>query len=205
MRILVVVVASLTTATSVLRAQDLEKFGEESSRFYLSPTRTRFDEFQRRADNLAETLKKRGNGADVMAAVLIAKASQKYHWAITSKGKVSETAREVVNGQSKLASYVANDNAVDPSKLDIWWASFFGTGETTYLSKVLRYAEPPEKLKPATQLVSGATAAWSFKSNCKQHKAVADFAKKCLQTNTFPEKKDFLRECVDASKNGKGS
>ena len=180
--------------------ENLQELGEQSSHFYLKPTKERYDKLQRDADSLAGALRKRGNGADLMTAVMIARISQKYHWDISGKGKESEMAREIIQGNSRLANYVASDALVDPGKLDIWWASFFATGEKEYLGKILRYAEIPKRGPVAKMLVQGA-AAWSFKSNCRQHKAVAAFAKECLSNNLFPEKKEFLRECVRYAEN----
>ena len=70
-----------------------------------------------------------------------------------------------------------------------------------YLSKILRYAEPLQKRGRLTNdIVVAYAAAWSFKSNCGQHKAVAAFAKQSLDTNAFPSKKEFLKESIGAPK-----
>jgi len=149
---------------------------------------------------LAGVLRKNSSRADMYTAVIIAKISQRYHWDIIGKGKVSGMAREIAKGDSRLAKYVQDDQLVDLSKLDVWWSSFFATGETSYLTKILRYAEPLQPGKHAYDLAVAWAAAWSFKSNCQQHKAVAAFARKCLDTSAFPPKKNFLKECVAAPK-----
>jgi len=48
----------------------------------------------------------------------------------------------------------------------------------------------------AKTMVVGA-ASWSFKANCKQHKAVRDFAEKMSKDDSLPEKKrSYLVGCV---------
>jgi hypothetical protein len=132
---------------------------------------------------------------------MIAKISGKYHWEITGKSKISDAAREIVKGESPFAKYVHDESTIDTGKLDIWWASFFATGEKKYLRNILSCAEPPKLDSSDVNLVTG-TAAWSVKANCKQHKAVAAFVKECLDKNAFPEKTDFLKECLTYAKEG---
>ena len=179
--------------------QALWNFGEETSYFYLNPTKQRFNEFERQADGFAHDLEGEGK-ADMLAAVEIAKISEKYHWEIVGGGKISDMARQIKGGTSRLAQYVNDDGQVDLHKLDVWWSSFFATGETKYLAKILEYAEPLQRGKPAMAQLVPYAASWSFKSNCGQHKAVAAFAKQCLDSNSFPPKKEFLKECVAAPK-----
>lgn len=179
------------------RAADLQKFGEEMSYFYLHPTKERYAHLQSEADRFADSLKGKGN-ADLLTAVMIAAASQKHDWEITGRGKISNLAREIYKGDSKVAKYVRDDSTVDVGKLDVWWADFFATGDTKYLEKILRYAKNPQPGERAADFMMPAMAAWSFKSNCQQHKAVMAFAKRCLESNTFPTKDGFLKECVSA-------
>ncbi len=181
------------------RGDDLEKFGVESSQFYLTPTKQRYEELQSNANRLADSLSARGNAA-LLAAAMIAKISQTYHWDISGKGRISDKAREISEGSSEVAKYVQDDAIVDLSKLDVWWGDFFATGDKQYLNKILRYARHPQPGEHASDFMVPAMAAWSFKSNCQQHKAVLEFAKQCLEANAFPEKKDFLKACVESAK-----
>ena len=103
-----------------------------------------------------------------------------------------------MKGQSRLAKYVSDDTRVDPSKLDIWWTSFFATGDEKFLDNIFQYAglELPNG-DTARMLVIGA-ATWSFKANCRQHKKVLEFAKLKLHAGGLPESQEvFIRECVE--------
>ena len=181
--------------------ESLEKFGQQESYFYLNPTKQNYDQLQIGVDRFAPAMEKLRNKSDVSTAVFLARISQKYNWDITGRSNIANMARQIKTHQGDLAKYVDDDGLVDPAKLDAWWASFFATGETKYLAKILTYAEPLQKHGRLTNdLVVAYAAAWSFKSNCSQHKAVAAFAKRSLDTNAFPSKKDFLKERIAAPK-----
>lgn len=177
-------------------ANELEQFGEQMAYFYLSPTRESFEEFQKRAEKFAPQLRSSGNGADLLTAVMIGKASQVHGWPL-GNGPLAKTAREISKGQSQLARYVADDDQVDPTKLDIWWASFFATGDTRFLEKILQFAgQESPKGDVGRMLVVGA-ATWSFKANCGQHLRVLDFARQKLASmGEGAEKAAFLRDCI---------
>jgi hypothetical protein len=177
------------------RADDLEKFGREMTYFYLTPSQSNYEHLQSEADRLASSLKKQDSVA-LLSAVVIASAAQKHHWEITGRGEISDLAREIAKGESKAARYVRDNATVDVGKLDVWWADFFATGDTKYLGNILRYAKHPQPGEHAADFMMPAMAAWSFKSNCQQHKAVMAFAKQCLDSNAFPTKTEFLKECV---------
>lgn len=197
-------VCLLVIATIALsaRADNLQKFGKQMTYFYLAPSRSNYEHLQSEADQLASSLEKKDNVA-LLAAVVVASASQKYHWEITGRGDISDLAREIAKGESETARYVKDDSKVDVGKLDVWWADFFATGDTKYLGKILRYAKYPQPGEHAADFMMPAMAAWSFKSNCLQHKAVMAFAKRCLKSNTFPTKIDFLTECVSQKPHAK--
>ncbi|HEY2711198.1 MAG TPA: hypothetical protein VGI60_01690 [Chthoniobacterales bacterium] len=177
------------------RAEDLQKLGQETTYFYLAPSRANFEHLQSAADQLAGLLEKKDNVA-LIVAVVIASASEKYHWEITGRGHLSDFAREIADGKSNTARYVNDDARVDVGKLDVWWAEFFATGDTKYPGKILRYAKYPQAGEHAADFMMPAMAAWSFKANCRQHKALMAFAKRCLQSNAYPSKVAFLKECV---------
>lgn len=87
---------------------------------------------------------------------------------------------------------------VTPAKLDFWWASYFATGEEQYFFKILKFAgEEKPKNDIAKLLIIGA-ATWSFKSNCKQHKSIRDFA---LKMNTNKELSEHKRKYLIESVN----
>lgn len=180
-------------------ATTLAQFNYEFEHFQRAPTQEHFQRIQAHADQLAGELKQKGNNVDLLTAVFIARAAEKYHWPITGKSAIAKTAREIAGDQGRLSSYVRDDRVVDLKKLDIWWASFFATGETSYLADLLRVARYPHTGEHAADFMVPAMAAWSFKSNCRQNPSVRAFAKKALERSSSPEKKAFLQECLDAS------
>lgn len=181
----------------------LEETGKEMMNFYLAPTREAFERYQKNADALVEKMDTSKNGADALMAVGIARISQKYNWPITGVGKASEAARGILAGDTSLAKFVADDRQVDPFKLDVWWVSFFSTGDTQYLKKILIYAGEPLPEHDMNRMLIVGSAQWSFRSNCQQHKAVMDFAKAELDAATSPEKRKFLESCITARKDSK--
>ncbi len=197
MRTLALILACLLTLVAqTAPADDLEKFGEQMSYFYLSPSRESFDAFQQKAEQYRTQLQSAGNGADLLVAVMISKASQAHGWMI-GDGQLAQIAKEISEGKSDLARYVANDQQVDPTKIDIWWASFFATGDVHFLENVFQFAgQEPPKGDFGRMLVVGA-ATWSFKANCRQHQRVLDFAKeKLADPGNAGGKVRFLKECV---------
>ncbi len=192
-RTVVVVVLALLAQTA--RAGKLDKLGDEVAYFYLNPSRENFLRLQTEADRLEDSLPKESN-ASLLIAVEIATAAEKHHWKISDGGQISRLAQEVRAGKSELAKYVRDDSIVDVVKLDIWWAGFCATGDDRYLAKILRRAKHPQPGERAADFMMPAMAAWSFKTNCRQHKAVLRFARSCLKSNAFPGKKEFLQECV---------
>jgi hypothetical protein len=199
MRARPVIVLILVLLAQTAQAGDLEKFGKEMTYFYLAPSRENFLHLQTEADRLADALPK-SNNADLLTAVVIATASEKHHWEITGNGQISRRAKEVREGKSQTARYVRDDSIVDVVKLDVWWSGFFATGDDQYLGKILRRAKHPQPGEHAADFMMPAMAAWSFKTNCRQHKAVLTFARSCLKSNAFPSKKEFLQECVEFGK-----
>jgi hypothetical protein len=174
----------------------LKEFGQKMSYFYLKPTPEAFAAFQQDVDTFADTLASAGNNADLLTAVMIARISEKHHWPVISKSSIGDKARTILEGKNPLAQYVLDDKQIDPSKLDIWWASFFATGDEAYLEKILVCAgTDSSKADPVLLLIYG-SATWSFKANCKQHEAVRSFAQKQLDSKKYPLKAAYLEECI---------
>lgn len=177
-------------------ADDLSDFGHQMSHFYLAPSQEAFESFQKNANEFQQKLDATKNGASVLVAVMIVRISQQYHWSI-GNGIFGARAKELTRGQSELAKFVFDDLQVNPMKLDIWWASFFATGDEEYLEKIFSYAglELPKNNLPL-MLTIGA-AKWSFKSNCRQHKKILEFVRQKLESPTLSEMQiKFLKECI---------
>jgi hypothetical protein len=184
-------------ALQVNSADTPRDFSRQMMNFYRAPSLEAFQQYQKDGDAFEGALAERG--ADIYLAVGIARISEKFKWPITGKGKAAARAKEILEGKSSLAKYVADDDAVDPSKLDIWWVSFLSTGDDKYLSKLLRYAgeTPPEGDRERFVIIKAAS--WSFKSNCAQHTVVRDFARSQIKTTRNPEKRKYLEDCIKDS------
>lgn len=181
------------------RAENVEHFSSTLSNFYLAPSQDAFTVLQQNAEQLKAELKAKGNGADWLVAVMIARISQKYGWPIVD-GTLGERAKEILAGKSPQAKFVGDDAQVNPTKLDVWWVSYFATGEERYLENIFQYAglELP-KGNLARMTVIGA-ATWSFKSNCQQHQSILEFAKRQLAAKHVSERQaQFLRDCIAAA------
>jgi len=179
-------------------ADDLEDFDSQMVYFYISPNAEAFKLFQIKAEQLRSTIEGSGNIADIITAVMIARISEKYGWPIET-GHFGEIAKEIVKGKSRLAKYVLDETCVEPFKLDIWWASFFATGDEKFLYNIFKYAglnRPTEGDKARMQVIGAAT--WSFKANCRQHKKVLQFAKRKLDFGVLSEYQEgFIQECIE--------
>lgn len=186
-------------------SDDFDDFGNQITYFYLSPSQSQFDAFQSNADKFQDILDSSENSASLLVAVMIARISQKYNWPIGS-GVLGQRAKEIVEGKSQVARYVSDDSLIDPTKLDIWWASFFATGDEYYLERIFQYAGLAlPKGDSEMMLVIGA-ATWSFRSNCRQHKMVLEFARKKQNLPSLPEAQvRFIEDCIaHAESNGIG-
>lgn len=178
-------------------ADDREDFGNQMSYFYLTPSQESFDTFQEKADQFQNELESAGNGADILVAVMIAKISGAHNWPIRDS-ILGRKAQEILRGQSSLAIYVQDDSQVDPSKLDVWWASFFATGDENYLEKIFQYAGVELPKEDIGRMLIGGAATWSFKANCRQHKKVTEFARQKLNSlSTSKSQVKFLKECIE--------
>lgn len=184
--------------TSFCYANDeLQKVVEQMSNFYLSPTEANFIQFQKSADKFENQFKSSGNSADIMVALMTARISEKHKWPI-QQSFFSGQAKEILEGKTDLAKFLNNDEEVTPAKLDFWWASYFATGEEQYLLKILKFAGEEMPKGDIAKLLVISAATWSFKSNCKQHKTIRDFALKKSQDNGISKhKKNYLIESVD--------
>jgi hypothetical protein len=180
-------------------AQTIEEFGGEMANFYTSPSLARFEKLQTLSDKFYKELKNADGGAELLVSVMIWRASEKNSWPISGKGKASKSARELASQKGKLYEYVTNDSLVDPSKLDIWWSSFFATGDDIYLNKIMRYAGLTQDNKQINDLLIIGAATWSFKANCRQHVAVKNFAEKCLGDSKYADRQTFLESCLKES------
>jgi hypothetical protein len=179
-------------------AADIETFSRQMSGFYISPGKEAFELFQKNADELQKDLE-HARGGNLLIPVMIARISQKHGWPVTSKA-FGAKAREIAEGKSRLAQYISDDSLVNPGKLDIWWASFFATGERKYLNKIFRYAGKNINKAHGLDIAIVGAASWSFAANCRQHKAVREFALEQLQQRSNSQHEAaLLHKCIDST------
>jgi hypothetical protein len=181
----------------------LEELSTRISNFYLNPTFEAFQSIESAANAHAKELADKKNGADHLFSVFLFRAAEKHKWTLSDPGAISRAAADLKEGSSHAARFVRDDTNVTPTKLDVWWISYFATGETGYLEKLMQYAGrelPQNDVKKA--LIIGA-ATWSFKSNCKQHDSIRKFAEACLADDRYKDRRLFLRGCIDYAAEGK--
>ena len=193
---IIIALAAIVLSAATASARTLEEFGQEMSKFYIEPTQAGFALLQADADRFYKKLKATEGGGEMLVAILIWRASEKHGWPIVGKGKATAMAKELSAGTGKFFDYVVDDARVDPGKFDIWWASFFATGEEHYLAKIMKFAGLPQENKEIGELLLIGSASWSFRANCRQHEAVKAFATKCLADPAYADRAAFLAECV---------
>ncbi len=179
-------------------AATLEELGKQSAEFYLTPSPVAFKALQQGLDEHQAELVGSKGGADILAAVEIARIAQKQGWE-PDNGYFGKLAREILEGRTERARMVADDSLVNPARLDIWWASFYGTGDETYLENIFQFAGQPMPKGDIPRLLVIGSANWSFKSNCIQYAGVREFARKKLAGGHLSEaRQQYLRECLEA-------
>jgi hypothetical protein len=95
---------------------------------------------------------------------------------------------------------IIDDSQVDPTKLDIWWTSFFATGDERFLKNIFQFAgiEVLNGKGDMARIPVIGAATWSFKANCRQHKKVLEFAKHKLDAGRLSEYQEkYIRECIE--------
>ena len=177
-----------------------QEFAKQMTYFYKQPTEKNFIKFQKNAE-LNKKLFSSNNNAKLLVSIMIARIAQKYNWPIIQTS-FSKMAEEVIANKTKLARFVNDDKIVNPTKLDIWWGSFFATGEIKYLNNIFEYTgKNTDEKENIKDIIIYRAADWSFKSNCKQHQKVLNFAEKQLNNSNLSDfKRQYLKECIRYAK-----
>ena len=177
-------------------AAALEQLTEVSKKmmdFQSSPTQENFSSISEMVEANSDFIIRfsQQNGADRLMSTFLARASVKYDFDIVGEGEIFQLAKDIAanNEQNEVANFVNDNETVTPAKLDVWWVSFFATGDTDYLERILAQVNS-EKI-----LIKGA-AEWSFKSNCANQPEVKAFAEKAVEDEAWAEQREFLKECI---------
>ena len=174
-----------------------EEVRVEEHYFYLNPDPVAFAKFLAESSESTEVSRAESGTyyfADFLEAVFAARVSEKYGYPIIGTGYVPETAREILLGQSDKARFVSDDELVDVFKLDVWWYSFYATGEEVYLAKILDYAVGRKWTDDMAEVMGKAQR--SFKSHCARHRLVREFASLALDDPAYRDGQRYLRECL---------
>ena len=174
----------------------LSELGDRVSHFYERPTPEEFLLLQNESDAHSKELLDAKNNAGLLFSVFISRASEKTGMKIAGKGAICGLASELAKGGPGAGAFVRDDSRVNPTKLDIWWVSYFATGDEAYLEDLMRYAGREIPKGDVNEMFVVSTATWSFKSNCKQHDSVRRFAGKCLLSGKYEDRRAFLLECA---------
>ena len=181
-------------------------FEKRMTSFFQNPTKAHFDEIAGLIAKNEDAFIKKSNHVALLMAVFLARAHEKFGFELPAEGRIAAKARQIVdNGpDDKMARFVNHKKPITPTKLDVWWVSFFATGDEKYLelilSQVMDLKETKGKHDMGRLLVAGA-ANWSFRSNVQQHPAICKFAEKAAKNPKWKEQRDFLESCIaEASK-----
>ncbi len=162
-----------------------EDISEALMGFYQAPSPERFDAIQAGlAANLAafETGK---DGVATPTATFLARVHQKHGWPLRDVGGLDELARSIAGRDgSEIALFVNDDGWVTPSKLDVWWSSFFATGETRYIDRIVAQLRDPAEVKAdptAPSHLVAAAASWALGANARQHPTVMAHLRSLLE------------------------
>ena len=180
----------------------MRSLGFSMSFFYRNPDAAQFDRISKLIDEHEETILKasKRNRFNVIAATFLARVHQKHEFPISSTGKIGDLARAIIakDKDNQEAVFVNDPKQITASKLDAWWISFSATGDTKYVESILKVTGNPrtKKVNGLLSIPVVTAANWSFKSNCRLHKPVFEFAANASKLEKWAAQKSFLDHCV---------
>lgn len=190
-------ILSLLVASALAAGQEVPPTaGAVSKRmmsFYLHPSQAEFAAIQEGIEkNRADFA-----GHELVVATFLARVHAKHGWPLVELGDLSRDARAIAaRDSSDLSRYVHDDSQVDPAKLDVWWTSFFATGDTDYLERIIEQVGDLDAASGAGDLLVMGAANWSFTSNCRKHPTVLQYAQSVLEREVPVPNREKIREIV---------
>jgi hypothetical protein len=161
----------------------IKELGQRMTFFYSKPSKAEFDAIQLGIRAHLEDLSSGTEDTAKLMAVFLGKVQRKQGWPIIDLGMIDDGARSIAaRDESEFSRFVWNDAQLSPTRLDIWWISFFATGDTGYLDMIIDQVGDLDAQSGTANILVMGSANWSFESNCRQHKAVLDYAKEILST-----------------------
>ncbi|MCP3850725.1 MAG: hypothetical protein GY694_10895 [Gammaproteobacteria bacterium] len=188
--------APVHAETTELTIDDL---GQRVMFFYIKPSKSEFDAIQYGINiNLKELSAGAENTVKLMA-VFLGKVQMKHGWPIMDLGMIDDGARSIAtHDDSEFSRFVWNDAQLSPTRIDIWWGSFFATGDTNYLAKIIDQVGDLDAQSGTNNILVMGSANWSFESNCRQHRAVLDYAKHVLATQPERPNHNIIEDIVNS-------
>ena len=181
----------------------LTELSKRLSSFYTNPTEADFKQINQDIIHFDADLKKLENKSNISmtTSTFLARVHGKYGYPIEGDTLIIQFAHQIADSETddRVAKFINDDQEVTPAKLDLWWVSFFATGDEKYLRLLLAQAGVSKQDgKDINALLIRGAASWSFMANCNQHEKVLEFAKEALTKAEWEEKHEFIRECIDA-------
>lgn len=194
----------------------LNRLNQKIAYFYQQPNQADFNWVQDNRQSIEDALtanKKRHN-AFAGVVVWVSQVADKHQWKIQPDYYPSAI-KQLNTPGSRAYQIFHGKPQITPQTLDMWWSSFFATGDMEYVKRIFNQAKQLQKItadaeKNAQQgkkskrdilafLVAGA-AEWSFLSNCRQHAVIQVFAKKQLSHGGLSAaEQTLLTRCVSAT------
>lgn len=185
----------------------MSEMSKKVSFFHENPTDENFQEIAKTIDRWKDELEglDKRRGFQSILSTFVARVHEKYDYEIEGDNSINQLAKEILNPETKNedAKFIQNDELITRQKLDLWWSSFYATGEDKYLQLLLARTGSKEMIQEAQQAnnttlanIMGA-ASWSFASNLNQQEAVQNFAKAMLENEDMEAKHEFLKDCLD--------
>jgi hypothetical protein len=164
--------------------------------FYRNPNETTFTDI---ALDLTSPPATDDHVADLFA-VFLWRSAEKYGYRIpdSAGGGIVDRARRLLrpatSEDARALAAIRDPNGMTPELLDVSWMSFFATGDTRHLDRILKATQGISG-ENVINLVAG-TAQWSFKSNCQQHPAILAYARERRRMPRNDEEATFLDDCI---------
>ena len=177
--------------------QQLQKIDDLLTTFYQKPTQAQMNQLTKSLSEHSDEISLR-TSLGLFSAIVMGYASQKNNLQINGQGEVFDAAKAIAadDESARLVQYLKNHGSVDQTRLDIWWYSFFATGDSQYLDRILEqtgdlFADEFRGDARAALIANG-----SLMTHAAKHKAVAQYCEKALVKKALVKNQDHWRESL---------
>lgn len=187
----------------------INQIDKDISFFYQNPQKATFIRLQKQFPIIEKYMANKPSRSTALPMIIwLDLVAKKHQWALDPTFK-PKTIKQLNTPGSKLHQLAYGKGQLSPLKLDIWWSSFFATGDVAYVEKIYQQAKQLETINAQMEegfktqkkqdifpfLVASA-ADWSFISNCQQHAVIRDFARNQLKNTVLENEKTLLEKCL---------